>query len=84
MTSNNTPTNVDAEIGLRIRKRREALGITRPDLAAALGISFTQIQKYEGGVNRVPAGRLGQIAKILQVDQAFFFADSSMRRRWAG
>ena len=26
-------------------------------------------------MNRVPAGRLGEIAKILQLDRAFFFVD---------
>ncbi|CUX72179.1 MULTISPECIES: helix-turn-helix domain-containing protein [Agrobacterium] len=75
MTSNNTPTDEDAKIGERIRKRREALKVTRKDFAAAFSISPGQISKYELGTNRVPADRIYKFADYLKVHVTYFFAD---------
>ncbi|WP_175868536.1 transcriptional regulator, partial [Bartonella gabonensis] len=36
---------------------------------------FQQIQKYEKSFNRVSAGRLQEIANILEVPITFFYAD---------
>ena len=50
-----------------MREFRLALGMSQENLAKQLGVSFQQIQKYEGGRNRVSAARLFQICKILKV-----------------
>lgn len=60
----------DVAIGGRIRARREARNITQAQLAAAAGVTFQQIQKYERGVNRVAAARLLQIARALKTTGA--------------
>lgn len=44
-------------------------------LAKALGLTFQQVQKYEGGANRISASRLSQIANILKVPISYFFSD---------
>jgi transcriptional regulator with XRE-family HTH domain len=49
------------------------LKLSQKDLANGLGVSFQQVQKYETGMNRIGAGRLQQIAYILQVPVSFFF-----------
>lgn len=36
-------------------------------------MTFSQIQKYEKGTNRIGAGRLYQIASFLGVQPAYFF-----------
>ena len=64
---------VDSHVGSQIRKRRTLLGFTQEQLAAALDISYQQVQKYETGANRVSAGRLYQISKELSVDVGYFF-----------
>ena len=64
---------VDDHVGARIRLRRTLLGLTQEQVAAALNISYQQIQKYETGANRVSAGRLFQIAQRLGVDITYFF-----------
>ncbi len=64
---------VDEHVGVRIRLRRTLVGLTQEQLAAALNISYQQIQKYETGANRVSAGRLFQIAQRLGIDVAYFF-----------
>ncbi len=64
---------VDRLVGQRIRERRLARGITQQGLAKALGISYQQVQKYENGTNRISAGRLFVLARLLGADVADFF-----------
>jgi transcriptional regulator with XRE-family HTH domain len=76
-----SPNAIDKQIGVRVRMRRLTLDVSQQKLAADLGISFQQLQKYEKGVNRVGAGRLQQLAEILQVPITFFYEDFPARRR---
>jgi transcriptional regulator with XRE-family HTH domain len=64
---------IDAYVGQQMRKRREALGISQGRLGRHLGLTFSQIQKYEKGTNRIGAGRLYQIATFLGVAPSYFF-----------
>jgi transcriptional regulator with XRE-family HTH domain len=66
-------SQIDAHVGLRMRKRREALGVSQGRLGRHLGLTFSQIQKYEKGTNRIGAGRLYQIAAYLGVTPSHFF-----------
>jgi transcriptional regulator with XRE-family HTH domain len=69
-----TASEIDAYVGLRMRRRREALGISQGRLGRHLGLTFSQVQKYEKGTNRIGAGRLYQIAAFLGVQPGYFFA----------
>jgi len=62
-----SPDHIDVEVGQRIRIQRNALGLSQTELADHLGVTFQQVQKYEKGVNRVGAGRLTKIAKVLRL-----------------
>lgn len=64
---------LDAEVGQSIRLHRKNAKMTLQGLADRLGIAYQQVQKYETGVNRVGAGRLMEIAEILDVPVASFF-----------
>lgn len=64
---------VDAYVGGRVRIRRMTLGISQEQLAGSLGLTFQQIQKYEKGLNRIGAGRLFRISRLLSVPVEFFF-----------
>jgi hypothetical protein len=57
------PDPVDIHVGARIRTRRLLIGMNRETLARALGFTFQQVQKYEGGANRVSASRLRSSAR---------------------
>src|ERR1700744_3076466 len=59
-------------IGRRIRRRRLFMQMTQGALAHALGVTFQQVQKYEKGANRVPAERLMQICRQLEVTPDYF------------
>lgn len=69
------PNPIDVHVGKRIRMRRLLLGMNQETLANALGLTFQQVQKYEGGANRVSASRLAAMAEILKVPISFFFGD---------
>lgn len=56
-----------------MRQRREALGISQGRLGRQLGLTFSQIQKYEKGTNRIGAGRLYQISVFLNAPLGFFY-----------
>lgn len=70
------PNPIDVHVGSRIRVRRMMLGYSQEKLAAGLGITFQQVQKYEKGSNRVGASRLQHIASLLNVPIGYFFAES--------
>jgi len=71
------PDPVDVHVGKRLRLRRTLMGYSQEQLAAAVGVTFQQIQKYERGSNRVSASRLYDIARVLNVPISFFFEDIS-------
>ncbi len=68
-------TPIDAHVGSRVRQRRMILGMNQEMLGKAVGITFQQIQKYERGINRIGAGRLFTLSKVLSVPISFFFED---------
>jgi len=67
------PLAVDMHVGARIRMRRRFLGISQQSLAAQLGITFQQVQKYERGANRVSASKLYEVACALNTPVTYFF-----------
>lgn len=77
LNSPKNPNQIDINVGARIRLQRKRLGLSQSKLAAQLGITFQQIQKYEKGMNRVGASRLQAIAAVFDVPVAIFFEDSA-------
>jgi len=70
-------TPMDALVGSRLRTRRKQLRISQEKLGKEIGVSFQQVQKYENGTNRIGAGRLAEISKVLDVPVAYFFTGNS-------
>ncbi len=56
-----------------MRARRVALGISQGDLAARLGLTYQQVQKYEAGADRITVGRLHAVAGALGVGVGHFY-----------
>ena len=67
------PDPVDIHVGARVRMRRLLIGMNQESLAKALDLTFQQVQKYEGGTNRISASRLEEIAEVLGVPIGYFF-----------
>ena len=70
MALNQSPDPIDVEVGSRIRIRRKCLRISQSNLAAAVELTFQQVQKYERGANRVSASMLVKIAAKLETTVA--------------
>jgi transcriptional regulator with XRE-family HTH domain len=68
-------SGVDALVGQRLRELRMLAGLSQTDLAAAIGLTFQQLQKYERGINRISASRLYLLARHLGVPVTALFSD---------
>ena len=80
-----TPNAIDTYVGMRMRRRRQLLGMSQERLAEQIGVTFQQVQKYEKGINRIGASRLQRIAEVLRTSPAFFFEqDDSQAPSLAG
>ena len=64
---------IDVQVGNRVRIRRMLIGMSQERLGDLLGLTFQQVQKYEKGVNRIGAGRLFEVSRILNVPVDFFY-----------
>ena len=57
----------NATVGSNIKYLRKTRNLNQSKVAAALSVSFQQIQKYEKGANGVSAIRLKQLADFFKV-----------------
>ncbi|MDF2748276.1 MAG: transcriptional regulator, Cro/CI family [Propionibacteriaceae bacterium] len=49
------------------------LGLTQHQMADLIGVTYQQAHKYEKGINRVAAGRLYSIARVLGIEVSYFY-----------
>src|SRR5277367_4482905 len=73
MTTTTRVQDIDRHVGARIRESRIMLGLTQQQLADLIGVTYQQAHKYERGINRVSAGRLYQIADVLNAPITYFY-----------
>jgi transcriptional regulator with XRE-family HTH domain len=72
--------DLDRLIGRNIQFHRLRKDLSQAKLAARVGVSFQQLQKYEQGANRISASRLFNLARALNVPiNAFFEAPGDTR-----
>src|SRR5579863_9653456 len=64
------PDPIDVAVGERIRRRRRYLGFSQTGVAARIGVTFQQLQKYERGRNRVSTSTLVRLAEALETTVA--------------
>lgn len=65
--------DIDKYVSERVREARLEAGLTLVQLAAKIGVSYQQLQKYEAQKNRVPPGRLWLIAGACGKSIFYFF-----------
>lgn len=71
----NRATDTDRHVGARIRDRRIKLGLSQQQMADMIGVTYQQAHKYERGINRISAGRLREIALVLDVEVGYFYEE---------
>lgn len=73
MTEDVRAPDVDAHVGRRLRALRMAAGLSLSALAARMGVSYQQLQKYETGLNRMSAGQMYEACRALGVGAGVLF-----------
>lgn len=66
---------VDLYVGRRLKLIRRQKHMSQKELAERLGITFQQVQKYEKGLNRLPAGRMLGCCFALDITPNDLFKD---------
>jgi transcriptional regulator with XRE-family HTH domain len=64
------PDPIESSLGLRLRLRRQALGVSQDDLAEALGMTVQQLQRYEQAESRMAVVTLIKAAQRLNTTVA--------------
>lgn len=67
-------TNLDAEIGARVRHLRKAAGMSQRELAAKSGVTNAMISLIEGNRTNPSVGTLKSVLEGLEISLADFFA----------
>lgn len=63
---------INKKVGQRIREARKAYGITLAELGERVGISESNMQRYESGyIASVSIDMVGKIAKAMNISPAF-------------
>ncbi len=71
---------LDKYVGLKIRERRKALGLTQAELAEVLALSHQQIQRYESGENTISMASVLRIAQALNVKPDCFYENAPLSK----
>lgn len=77
-----SPSDVDRLVGENVRRLRIQRNLTLAGMAADVGISHQQLQKYETGANRLSAGTLSLVASVLGVTiESLFQSEAGSPRK---
>lgn len=68
-------TDLDRQIGKRLKKLRKQLDATTLELAEAIDSTQQQISRYENGENKISASQLYLLAKSMDVPISWFFLE---------
>lgn len=64
---------LNAHLGAQAHRRRRQLRLTQKQVAASIGVTTQQIQKYEDGLATISAARLWQLSQALGLAPQSFF-----------
>lgn len=71
--------SIDVAVGHRLRQARLLAGVSRKELAAAIGVGAQSVRRYETGARRMSPARLVAAATFLGVPISWFFRDDGAR-----
>ena len=73
LTKGRPTEKIDKHIAARLRQCRAVCGLSQREVAAVIGVTYRQMHKYERGLNRIPAGSLYEIARLLDTPIEYFY-----------
>lgn len=68
---------IDQEIGGRLRRRREGMGLSCATVAKALDIDVALIESFESGDRRMSARQLQQLCGVLDAPPSYFLVSDT-------
>lgn len=68
-----SPDDIDRFVSSKLCEFMKEKYVTEEALAEKIGVTFQQVQKYKNASNRMAAGRLYAISKVLGVEIQEFF-----------
>ena len=71
-------TKTTETMGMRIRTRRKALGLSQENVADALNIKAAAVSQYESDKNDIAASRLSELAKVLDTSADYLLSGKEM------
>ena len=72
---------IDRNVGQQLRGLRLSRGLSQGQVAERLGVTFQQVQKYEGGDSSLSVGRLCDLASVFDVPIDYFYDGLRGNRR---
>lgn len=75
--------DIDQFVAKKVRYYRLKVGWPLKTLAANLGVSLQQVQRYESSTNKISAGTLFRIAKIFKIDLMDFYEGYNQNRHFS-
>ena len=66
-------SEIDKYVGKRLAIARREAGLSQHALGRAIRTSYQQVQKYENGTNRISAGTLLEVSRLLNMPISYFF-----------
>ena len=72
--------SINAIIGEKIRELRKEQGMSQMSLAALVGVSYQQIQKYEKASGSISVERLEQVSKAFKFPIREFFPAEKVKQ----
>jgi transcriptional regulator with XRE-family HTH domain len=69
----------NSSIGKKLRNKRKELKMTQKDLAAFVGVTFQQLQKYESGQSKISIIMLVKLCEALKVSVNYFIPNKYLR-----
>jgi transcriptional regulator with XRE-family HTH domain len=81
-----TATDVPAHValGMRLKERRLAAGLTLEELASKAGFGKAYLSRIENGKKVPPIGSLASIAGVLGIEAASLLSNNNDSRAWRG
>lgn len=67
--SNKQLAGINKQIACDLKRARLLAGLTQKDLAAALGVTYQQIQKYENGTSQISVARFWQLTNLMDLSR---------------
>lgn len=77
MSNKNNLNSLDKNVGKEIRKARLLLKMRQSDVANILGVSTTQVHKYEQGISSLSVDKIRKLCDTLGISLVKHIEDSS-------